>query len=140
MLIDMKERMDEDNIKELLSYAVFPDPEKLEETLDEYRSNDDLELLALEGDGELIGIIGIEMHYKIIEIKHIAVQPHYRGLGYGRGLILELIALIDPEEIFAETDEEGVEFYRSIGFTISSLGEEFPGVERFKCVYYTNEQ
>lgn len=33
----------------------------------------------------------------------------------------------------AETDKNAVNFYRKIGFNITSLGEKYPGVERFKC-------
>ena len=33
----------------------------------------------------------------------------------------------------AETDIEAVDFYKKIGFQTVSLGEKYPGVERFKC-------
>ena len=31
------------------------------------------------------------------------------------------------------TDDEAVEFYKKIGFQVKSLGEKYPGVERFCC-------
>lgn len=37
--------------------------------------------------------------------------------------------------IVAETDDEAVDFYRRYGFFITSLGEKYPGVERFLCQY-----
>jgi len=37
--------------------------------------------------------------------------------------------------IVAETDHEAVDFYRRYGFFITSLGEKYPGVERFLCQY-----
>lgn len=37
--------------------------------------------------------------------------------------------------ISAETDRDAVGFYRKYGFQITSLGEKYPGVERFKCEY-----
>jgi len=37
--------------------------------------------------------------------------------------------------IVAETDYEAVDFYRRYGFVITSLGEKYPGVERFLCQY-----
>ncbi|WP_268921683.1 hypothetical protein [Metabacillus sediminilitoris] len=37
--------------------------------------------------------------------------------------------------ITAETDKEAVVFYRNYGFKITSLGEKYPGVERFLCEY-----
>ena len=33
----------------------------------------------------------------------------------------------------AETDRDAVDFYRSCGFTIESLGEKYPRIERFLC-------
>jgi hypothetical protein len=44
-----------------------------------------------------------------------------------------------PVRIVAETDEESVQFYRNIGFIIRSLGEKYPGVERFLCTYEVEE-
>ena len=35
--------------------------------------------------------------------------------------------------ITAETDRDAVEFYWSSGFKVTSLGEKYPGVERFLC-------
>lgn len=40
--------------------------------------------------------------------------------------------------IFAETDNDAVGFYRSYGFEVTSLGEKYPGVERFLCKYKIN--
>ena len=37
--------------------------------------------------------------------------------------------------IVAETDHEAVDFYRRYVFFITSLGEKYPGVERFLCQY-----
>ncbi|BBY66737.1 hypothetical protein MHEL_49800 [Mycolicibacterium helvum] len=33
--------------------------------------------------------------------------------------------------LIAETDVEGVGFYRAIGFTVTALGEKYPGAQRF---------
>jgi len=136
MLIDIKGRMAEESIKEILEYAIYPDPDKVDKTLMEYQSDPLLELMAIEDDGEIVGIIGFRLADRSLVIQHIAVHPEYRGMGYGRGLILELIELKNPEKITVETDEDAVEFYRNIGFSISSLGEKYPGVERYQCEYH----
>lgn len=36
--------------------------------------------------------------------------------------------------LIAKTDAEAAGFYRCCGFAITSLGEVYPGVERFDCV------
>jgi ribosomal protein S18 acetylase RimI-like enzyme len=126
-------------VQELLSYAVFPDPDRLTETVAQYRNDPDLRLYGLEEDGVLIGLIGYALAGNRLDIRHLAVEPEFRRQGYGRGLILEAIAKEQPDWVAAETDEEAVEFYRNIGFTIVSLGERFPGAERFLCVYDARE-
>jgi len=61
--------------------------------------------------------------------------PEARGAGFGRGMILELLHQFEPVAIEAETDEDAVHFYRSIGFRVESIGEIVPGTERFCCIY-----
>ncbi|HPH97803.1 MAG TPA: hypothetical protein PKW33_16525 [Anaerolineaceae bacterium] len=36
-------------------------------------------------------------------------------------------------KLSAETDCEAVDFYRRCGFQMESLGEKYPGMERFRC-------
>jgi len=136
MFISLKQRIDEPEIQEILGYSVFPDQDHLERTVQCYKSEDNLELYGIESEDEIAGVIGFrQMDGGNINIEHIAVKPERRGEDYGRGLILELIAEFKPESITAETDEEAVEFYRAIGFGIESLGEIYPGVERYRCTY-----
>ncbi|WP_217594620.1 GNAT family N-acetyltransferase [Cohnella sp. GbtcB17] len=136
MLVDVKDRLDQRQIYELLELSVFPDPDRVIEVLSEYKQNPEWRLLGFEDDGEIIGIIGYETNSnRVATIRHIAVHPDERGKGYGRGMVLHLLNAADPERIEAETDEEGVNFYRSIGFTVQSLVEKYPGIERFRCVY-----
>jgi N-acetylglutamate synthase-like GNAT family acetyltransferase len=139
MLIPIKHRISEDSIQELLSYSIFPDPERVEKETKRYQSEPALELYGHEEDNEILGVVGFIVHpNQTLELRHIAVKPEVRGNGYGRGLILELIEDKQPSIIEAETDEDSVEFYRNVGFSIVSLGEKYPGVERFKCIYQVN--
>jgi hypothetical protein len=49
-------------------------------------------------------------------------------------MIERIVSLHALDEIEAETDKDTVDFYRLCGFTITSLGEPYPGTERFLCV------
>lgn len=94
MLVDIKHRLGEKNIQELLSYSVFPDSGLLEKELNAYAKEDSRELYGYEEDGQMIGLVGFIAHPNgLLEVKHLAVHPEYRGQGYGRGQILELIEL-----------------------------------------------
>lgn len=139
MFVDIRSRLQEAQFTDLLSYSVFPDEDKLSSTVHEYQSNRNLEIYGYIVEQEVIAAIGIEHSESIVYIRHLSVHPDYRGLGYGRGLLMELIDWKKPEHLIADTDEEAVEFYRSVGFSISSLGELFPGAEQFRCVYNINE-
>ena len=56
-----------------------------------------------------------------------------RGRGIGRRLLTEVLAAVGATELVAQTDTDAVGFYRACGFAVSSLGEMYPGVERFEC-------
>jgi len=141
MLVSIKERVREEAVQDLLGYCVFPDPDRLQAVTNDYESTDEHELYAYEEQGDIVGIVGIHVSpERLLTIRHIAVQPDMRGQGYGRGQILELIELKKPSRIVAETDEDAVDFYRNIGFTVVSLGERYPGVERFQCGYEVEEE
>ncbi|MCJ8010535.1 GNAT family N-acetyltransferase [Paenibacillus sp. KQZ6P-2] len=135
MLLNIKSYIYKPEVAELFSYAVFPDDQSVEKTIREYESNEDWQLYGYE-DGELlVGLTGYEKSGSEVILRHIAVIPENRGLGYGRGMILEIMTKEKPERVIAETDEEAVDFYRNLGFVVSSLGEQYPGIERFRCVY-----
>nr|WP_278044635.1 GNAT family N-acetyltransferase [Paenibacillus solani] len=68
-----------------------------------------------------------------IELKHIAIKSNNRRKGLGKKLIMEFMEENLIRRMEAETDKNAVNFYRKIGFNITSLGEKYPGVERFKC-------
>ena len=50
-------------------------------------------------------------------------------------MIDKLIQIYSVKLVSAETDKDAVNFYKRYGFSIISLGEKYPGVERFYCEY-----
>ncbi|MFB8373455.1 GNAT family N-acetyltransferase [Paenibacillus taichungensis] len=141
MLIQLKSRIHEPEVQELLSYSVFPDPDHLNRALQQYVDKEELHLEGYEDEGQLIGLIGYESTgTSEITIHHIAVLPENRFKNYGRGMISQVLAQYNPDRLIAETDVEAVEFYRNTGFVVYSLGELFPGVERFRCVLEKDEE
>ncbi|MCD9021842.1 GNAT family N-acetyltransferase [Cohnella silvisoli] len=136
MLLNIKSKLEDTTIMELIELATYPDPEHVTATINEYNDNPELELKGYYLGDQVIGIIGYRMNANsILELRHIAVLPEERLHGFGRGMILDVLSLNEPKEIITETDETAINFYRNIGFTIESLGEKYPGVERFKCTY-----
>ena len=94
----------------------------------------------MESNGESIGCIGFEfISSNHCKIKHIAVSPAERGNGLGRKMITFICDKYSVNLISAETDKDAVNFYRNCGFKIISLGEKYPGVDRFLCEFRKNQ-
>jgi ribosomal protein S18 acetylase RimI-like enzyme len=136
MLLPIKHRIEEEPIQALLSYSIFPDPQEIKNVILQYQTDPTLELYGHIEEDEVIGLVGFTIYPDhTLDLRHIAIDPECRGMGYGRGLILELIEVKQPSLIRAETDEVTVDFYRNVGFAVVSLGEVYPGLERFQCTY-----
>lgn len=119
-------------IRDLLAYAAST--ERAADEYEKYVALSDRRLYGFTDGGVLVGCIGVEfISLEELEIKHIAVEPTARGKGFGHAMIKAVQKKLRPNVIVAETDSEAVDFYRSLGFEIMSLGEKYPGVERFWC-------
>lgn len=131
-----------EKVMQLLSYAVGSATEKkLHNILEQVYRQDDAELCVFIDDGgSAVGIVGFKGKGASAEILHIAVAENRRNSGIGRNMIDELLRLKNFTKLTAETDHDAVEFYRRYGFEIQSLGEKYPGVERFHCRLLLSER
>jgi ribosomal protein S18 acetylase RimI-like enzyme len=68
-------------------------------------------------------------------IRLIYVLTEHRNRGIARLLIDLLIRSKGAPIIEAETDDDAVGFYHSLGFRVRSLGQRYPGIERYQCLY-----
>lgn len=137
MLIDLRNRANEPVVQELLSYAIgMPVPEKLKQIAKSYREDVNLALWGVEDDGSLIGCLGVRCspHGDVV-ILHLSVHPAHRRRYVASRMIESLLQSGAVQTVSAETDQDAVDFYARCGFAIRSLGEKYPGVERFACVY-----
>ena len=124
------------SIRKLLSFATSEI--KVDQEYENYLNSLNRQLYSFELEGEIVGCIGIEFSSLIeCEIKHIAVSSVQRGKGIGSKMINYITEQYPI--ISAETDNDAVGFYRDFGFDITSLGEKYPGVERFLCKYKKQE-
>lgn len=100
-----------------------------------YRGTDSWHLYAYERDGLLVGVVGIEPRSDGEgEIRHIATAIESRLRGVGRRMIDLASGRHGLVVVEAETDADAVGFYEACGFDVVSLGELYPGTERFRCV------
>ncbi|MGM7681328.1 GNAT family N-acetyltransferase [Cytobacillus sp. Hm23] len=121
------------SIRELLSYATSI--ENVDREYELYFLSPVRRLYGYDFEDNVIGCIGIEfLGSKSGEIKHIAVSTKHRGEGIGSKMISFIRDKHSLSVIYAETDKDAVNFYKNYGFNIISLGEKYPGVERFQCI------
>lgn len=134
MLVNVSSKVEEASIKELLEYAVFADPEALQEVMGLYAKTDHI-LYALEDQEEYVALIGVTPAKDgSMELKHLVVRPDERMKGYGRGIIVELLLEEKPALLEAITDDTTVDFFRNLGFQIIDFIDE-SGREYYKCIY-----
>lgn len=119
---------DEPGVPELLSLAASD----ADSALQNYRKDSAAMLLAAIVDGDLVGILGYAADDSAVTVLHIATVARLRRAGVASALLDALCRSVPAGlPIVAETDRDGVEFYAANGFTVTSLGEKYPGVERF---------
>ncbi|MNO31530.1 hypothetical protein D3C76_215050 [compost metagenome] len=135
MLISLKKYWDRDAVERLLAECMWAGAAEIAEEVDRYLTGDSRDLLGTFINGELAGLIGILYEPgKAMKLLHIAVQARLRGKGIGRAMIEEIRKCKGNVLLQAETDLDAVGFYRNSGFVVTSLGEKYPGVERFSCI------
>jgi len=123
----------EPNVRELLSFATSE--KNVEKEFELYMHSPVRELYGYDLEDEIVGCIGIEfLSPNRCEIKHIAVSQTHRGVSIGSKMISFIWEKYSLSFMFAETDKDAVNFYKNYGFKITSLGEKYPGVERFQCI------
>lgn len=136
MLKNIKSETDRPEVRELLGYADVAGRVDEDELINRYKTDDRLHLYGYEDDGLIVGLLGFERKDEgIIHLHHIAVLPENRLKGYGRGMLLQLIKDLDPQQIIADTDEEGAQFFRNLSFTVYGSEDSLTGLESFHCVY-----
>jgi ribosomal protein S18 acetylase RimI-like enzyme len=135
---DVTSQASEAEFLEVIALAVgYPTPDKLASIVKAYGSSS-RRLFALVTEDGVAGIVGIELPVAgRSRILHIAVPAQLRGRGIGRRLLTEVLTTVGATELVAQTDTDAVGFYRACGFAVYSLGEMYPGVERFECALNT---
>jgi ribosomal protein S18 acetylase RimI-like enzyme len=135
-MIDLKGYQPFEEVRDLLAECMWPDDGRINNEFLHYMNADSRILFGKIINNVLVGLIGFTfLSAYQIELRHIAVKQGYRNQGLGKGMLTDILEERKLIEIVAETDKNAVNFYRRTGFHITSLGEKYPGVERFHCVF-----
>ena len=107
-----------------------PTIEKIEGILDGYKEKNCHLMGCLLGD-KLAGVAGFEIFSKKAKLKHLSILPEFRGKGYGRCMIKNLMNYFSVAEICAETDDESIGFYKALNFMCSAYEGKYG--KRYRC-------
>jgi GNAT superfamily N-acetyltransferase len=119
-------------IADLLSLAVGGEQRRLNDVIQRYRDDPSAKLLVAFIDEEPAGAAGFTVAESEITLLHIATAPGLRRGGVGTGLLAAVRQSIPGLlSIVAETDGDALGSYVANGFNVTSLGEKYPGVDRF---------
>lgn len=91
------------------------------------------------------GILVLDNRTSDSEIIGIAVSENCRHNGIGQYMIQQVMDLVQPEVLSAQTDDDAVGFYYRCGFTVETVIKEYPNgaVNRYNCqrnIYHQKEQ
>ena len=126
-----KTDLDAEGVISLLTYAVgSADRDRLDVALVPYRTGS-AGLAVARTVRRPVGVIGYRAAPDRTMLLHLATDPAHRRRGIGTALIGWVHARRPSHPLVAETDAAALGFYEKSGFTSTSLGQKYPGVERF---------
>lgn len=127
-----REDLNDPRLRHLLWLATEYDAVRLDSCL--RKDLPSLGLIAAESEGKLEGFAAYDNRGTQTVVEYIAVAEAAQG----RGLGAELIRHIRREtghELFLETDDDAVGFYRALGFSIAAAPDDarWAGRRRYAC-------
>jgi ribosomal protein S18 acetylase RimI-like enzyme len=136
-LTALADRLGDASVHRLLIDA-FGSPAVAFRAMERYRSGD-WRLYGYVDQSEVVACIGLEpLSPSSARIRGIAVAHRKQRRGIGRSLIGDALK-VAGSALVAETDRDAADFYRRCGFVVESLGEQYVGVERFRCTLTRNK-
>jgi len=115
---------------------------KYNEMMTSLLQSQEVEIYVYRTEHYAAGMLVLEVKDASAEITGIAVDPGCRHFGIGRKLVKQAMESGRITKLYAETDEEGVGFYRGCGFTVEAVMKHYPNgaVTRYSCVLQTESQ
>jgi GNAT superfamily N-acetyltransferase len=120
-------------ITRLPALATGGDDQRLRHVVQRYRNDLTAVFLVAVVEYDTVGVIGYSVGESAVTLLHVAAAPHARNAGVGTQLLNAVRRAVPAGlPIVAETDQDAVGFYAANNFAVTSLGEKYPGVQRFR--------
>jgi ribosomal protein S18 acetylase RimI-like enzyme len=86
-------------------------------------------------DGRVVAFIACDVAADPLTIEYIAVEEDARTRGHARALVEAARDLAGGRDVYAQTDDDAVDFYRRIGFEITDRERDprWPERRRYDC-------
>jgi ribosomal protein S18 acetylase RimI-like enzyme len=86
--------------------------------------------------GRVVAFIGFDADADPLTIEYIAVDESARTRGHGAALIEDVRGHAGGRAVYAQTDDDAVDFYRRIGFAITERESDprWPDRRRYNCL------
>lgn len=112
-----------------------PTEEKFSRKADGFLQDDAVKAYACLQNGETKAVIVLRTEAAQAEILGIAVAEAAQRQGVGSYLIKQLVQDLALTSLYAETDDDAVDFYRKNSFFVTEFTETYDGkaVRRYRC-------
>jgi ribosomal protein S18 acetylase RimI-like enzyme len=87
-------------------------------------------------NGDLVGVYTLKRDGMANEVAHIAVARDHRRRGIGRALLQDALRRSGRRPLVAETDEEGLGFYKACGFKMVGRRKQPDGAFRYRIGWH----
>lgn len=136
-LIELTDKNEVYKTYEIYKHCMYmPTEEKFNKKIEQFFNDNSVKIFACFNQGKVDGVIVISfVAQNKIEIVGIAVDLSARNKGIGSYMINEVIKNYGLIFVYAETDDDAVDFYRKNGFCITEFSEIYDGeiFIRYKC-------
>ena len=134
-IIDIKTIFNTPQILDVFSTCMYmPTEAKLNERAAVYMNDDKCFIFGYRTTDGIISVAVFHLASNdVAELQGIATADEYRNTGAGRSLITHAMKSLALSDIYAETDDDAVGFYKNCGFEIEDLGFKYENHRRYKC-------
>ena len=136
-MIELIDRNDLLNTYNIYKYCMYkPSEKEFGKKVDIFFADNSIKIFTCIKCNEIKGIIVISYIEQFkVEIIGIAVDIDARGQGIGSYMINKLMNDYNILSIYAETDDDAIDFYRKNNFAITKFVKTYDGedVVRYKC-------
>ena len=134
ILVDNSTKLED--CKSLVLLAMGPvTAQKLAQWQENYLIGHPYQLWSWMQNEQLLGIFGLKQDGETNYITHIAVSVKHRHQGIGSQMVRDMVKNFPARLWMAQTDDEALGFYQSLGFATRILGHQPRGFRvRYWCV------